>query len=95
MSYVGQFELFAIINIWNGGFSLCHNTIVHDVVGQQADLYCLVWFGLWFWFVVFKSFVRANVYAFDYGSGSTVVCVFCVLVVFVCLCIINQVDRFV
>lgn len=37
MSYVGQFELFAIVNIGNGGLSLRHDMIVVNVVGQQTE----------------------------------------------------------
>lgn len=38
MSYVGQFEFFAIIDIGDGRFSLSHDMIVIDVVGQQTIL---------------------------------------------------------
>lgn len=38
MSYVGQFEFFAIIDIRDGRFSLSHDMIVIDVVGQQTIL---------------------------------------------------------
>lgn len=37
MSYVGQFELFAIVNIGNGSLSLSHDMIVVYVVGQQTE----------------------------------------------------------
>lgn len=38
MSYVGQFELFAIVNIGNGSLSLGHDMIVVNIVGQQTEL---------------------------------------------------------
>lgn len=38
MSYVGQFELFGIVNIGNGGLSLGNHMVVHNVVGQQTGL---------------------------------------------------------
>lgn len=38
VSYVGQFELFGIVHIGNGGLALSHHHVVHDVVGQQASL---------------------------------------------------------
>lgn len=42
MSYVGQFELFAIVNIGNGGLSLRHDMIVVNIVGQQTELCAVV-----------------------------------------------------
>lgn len=40
-SYVSESQLFGIINAGNWGFSLSHNVVVIDVVGQQADFYML------------------------------------------------------
>jgi hypothetical protein len=39
MSYISEGHFFAVINSGNRGFTLSHNIVIHDVVGQHTNVY--------------------------------------------------------
>jgi len=39
MSYISESHFFTIIDIWNCGFTLGYNMIVHNVIGEQTYIW--------------------------------------------------------